>query len=43
VFYVAFAAWAWIELTAGANAVRRAVGVVALVYVVVRVGQALGE
>jgi ABC-type enterochelin transport system permease subunit len=41
-FYAAFAAWGWEEVTSGANVVRRAVGVVGFVYVVVKVGQALG-
>jgi hypothetical protein len=42
VFYAAFAAWGWEEATDGANVVRRAVGVAGFVYVVVKVGQALG-
>jgi hypothetical protein len=42
VFYVGLAAWAWAELAAGANWVRRALGVAGLVYVVVKVGVALG-
>jgi hypothetical protein len=41
-FYAALAAWAWGELTEGANIVRRLIGVAGLVYVVVKVGQALG-
>lgn len=41
-FYAALAAWAWNETTDGANWVRRALGAAALVYVVVRVGLALG-
>jgi hypothetical protein len=41
VFFAAFAAWGWEEATAGANALRRLVGVVAFVYVVVKLGEAL--
>lgn len=40
-FYAALAAWAWQELTEGANLVRRAIGAAGLVLVVARVGQAL--
>ena len=42
VFYVGLAAWAWEELASGANWVRRALGAGGLVYVVVKVGAALG-
>jgi hypothetical protein len=42
VFYAGLAAWAWEELADGANWVRRALGAGALVYVVVKVGVALG-
>ena len=42
VFYAALAVWGWQEMTEGANAVRRAMGVVALGYVVARVGDAFG-
>jgi hypothetical protein len=42
VFYVGLAAWAWAEVVGGANWVRRALGVAGLVYVVVKVGAALG-
>jgi hypothetical protein len=42
VFYVGLAAWAWEELTDGVNWVRRGLGVAGLVYVVVKVGAALG-
>jgi hypothetical protein len=42
VFYAGLAAWAWPELASGANWVRRALGAVGLVYVVVKVGAALG-
>ena len=42
VFYAALAAWAWDELARGTNWVRRALGVAGLVYVVVKVGAALG-
>ena len=41
-FYAGLAAWGWGEVTDGANVVRRAVGVAGFVYVVVKVGQALG-
>ena len=42
VFYVGLAAWAWLELADGANWVRRVLGAAALVYVVAKVGVALG-
>jgi hypothetical protein len=42
VFYAGLSAWAWGELADGANWVRRLVGVAGLVYVVVKVGLALG-
>ncbi len=41
-FYVGLAAWAWEELAGGMNWVRRALGAGGLVYVVVKVGAALG-
>ena len=41
-FYTGFAAWAWEELAGGANWVRRALGAGGLIYVVVKVGAALG-
>jgi hypothetical protein len=41
-FYAALAAWAWREMAGGANWVRRALGVAGLVYVVIKVGSALG-
>jgi hypothetical protein len=41
-FYTGLAAWAWEELAHGANWVRRALGAGGLVYVVVKVGEALG-
>ena len=41
-FYTGLAAWAWGELAGGANWVRRALGAGGLVYVVVKVGAALG-
>jgi hypothetical protein len=41
-FYAGLTAWAWAELAGGANWVRRALGAGGLVYVVVRVGAALG-
>lgn len=40
-FYAALAVWAWGELTAGVNWVRRVVGAVGLVYVVMTVAEAL--
>ena len=42
VFYAGLAAWAWEELAGGVNWVRRALGAGGLVYVVVKVGTALG-
>jgi hypothetical protein len=42
VFYAGLAAWAWLELADAANWVRRALGAGGLVYVVVKVGAALG-
>jgi hypothetical protein len=42
VFYAGLAAWAWEELADGANWVRRALGAGGLIYVVVKVGAALG-
>lgn len=41
-FYAGLAAWAWEELTDGVNLVRRALGAAGLVYVVIKVGEALG-
>jgi hypothetical protein len=41
-FYALLAAWAWGELTHGDNLVRRALGAAGLVFVVVKVGAALG-
>jgi hypothetical protein len=41
-FYVGLAAWAWIELTDGTTWLRRVLGAGGLVYVVIKVGQALG-
>ena len=41
-FYALLAAWAWLELTGGVNAVRRIAGAVGLVYVAIKVGEALG-
>jgi hypothetical protein len=41
-FYAGLAAWAWEELAGGANWVRRTLGAGGLVYVVVRLGAALG-
>ena len=42
VFYLGLAVWAWGELTSGVNWARRALGAVGLVYVVIKVGAALG-
>jgi hypothetical protein len=42
VFYVGLAVWAWGELASGVNRVRRAIGAAGLVYVVIKVGAALG-
>jgi hypothetical protein len=42
VFYVGLSAWAYEELSDGANWARRALGAAGLVYVVVKVGEALG-
>jgi hypothetical protein len=42
-FYTGLAAWAWEELADGANWVRRALGAGGLVYVVAKVGAALGS
>jgi hypothetical protein len=42
VFYTGLAAWAWLELTDGANLFRRVIGAGGLVFVVVRIAQALG-
>ena len=39
-FYVALAAWAWLELTEGVNWFRRLLGAGGLIYVVARVGEA---
>ena len=41
VFYTGTAAWAWKELTEGANTTRRVLGVAGLALVVARVGAAL--
>jgi hypothetical protein len=40
VFYAGLAAWAWEELAAGDNAVRRVLGAAGFVYVVAKVGVA---
>ncbi len=42
VFYVALTAWAWEEVTSGVNGARRALGAAGLVFVVLKVGAALG-
>jgi len=42
VFYAALAAWAWSELASGVNWARRVLGAAGLVFVVVKVGAALG-
>ena len=41
-FYAGLGAWAWEELAGGVNVVRRSLGAAGLVYVVVKVGAALG-
>ena len=41
-FYAALAAWAWEELADGVSWARRALGAAGLVFVVLRVGAALG-
>ena len=41
-FYTALAAWAWTELADGTNWFRRALGAGGLVYVVIKIGVALG-
>lgn len=41
-FYTGLAVWAWMEMAGGTNWFRRALGVAGLVYVVARVGAALG-
>jgi hypothetical protein len=41
-FYAALAAWAWEELATGTNWARRAIGAAGLVFVVLKVGTALG-
>ncbi|MBS1870244.1 MAG: hypothetical protein JSS99_11330 [Actinobacteria bacterium] len=41
-FYTGLAAWAWEELTDGANLLRRALGAAGLGYVIVNVGRGLG-
>ena len=41
-FYAALGVWAWEEATAGANWARRLLGAAGLVYVVVKIGLALG-
>jgi hypothetical protein len=40
-FYTGLAAWAWKELEGGVNWVRRAVGAAGLLFVVVKVAEAL--
>jgi hypothetical protein len=42
VFYAGLATWAWEELVSGANWFRRALGAAAFVYVVAKLGVALG-
>jgi hypothetical protein len=41
-FYAALGVWAFLEATEGVNGFRKALGVAGLVFVVVRVVQALG-
>jgi hypothetical protein len=38
VFFLGLSAWAWLEITAGSNTFRRALGVAGAVYVVVALG-----
>ena len=40
--YVGLAAWAWLELADGTNWFRRVLGAAGLVYVVIKIGAALG-
>jgi len=42
VFYVGLAAWAWEELSGGVNWVRRTLGAAGLLFVVIKVAEALG-
>ena len=42
VFYVGLAVWAWLELVAGVNKVRRVMGAGGLLFVVLQVARALG-
>ena len=41
-FYAGLAVWAWEELAGGVNWVRRALGAGGLIYVVVKLGAAMG-
>lgn len=41
-FYAGIAAWAWLELADGTNWFRRVLGAAGLVYVVIKIGAALG-
>ena len=41
-FYAGLAGWAWMELLSGVNWARRVIGAGGIVYVVVRIAQALG-
>ena len=42
VFYVALTVWAWEEASRGVNGFRKALGIAALIYVVVRLTTAIG-
>lgn len=42
VFYAGLAAWAYLELASGVNWFRRVLGAAGLLYVVIKVGAALG-
>lgn len=42
-FYVGLAAWAWLELSDGANLARRVIGAGGLVYAAAQIGSAIGS
>jgi hypothetical protein len=41
-FYAGLAAWAWEELVSGVNWVRRTLGAIGLIYILVKLAAALG-